>query len=1140
MRKITVAAKGVLAGILMVFICAGLLEASSQIYFGALAVRNQATSSMMVLLEWGPVEGSVPEDISSFNIYRKVGSGNYEIIGQVDSGLVSEAQLQTFFDEPGEERQKEEIINWLAAAYPDDNPGPGNFAGILHSILDPADPKHNPMQAHFLSRYSRDVARSQGLAWLDRSGVPAGNVSYMITGILNNQSETGPLGRVAVDASTETILPAPQNFRQVLVSRCSVLRRQIDHGRIHLNWEVPTTPEEMPSRILIYGYDIYRLEKPVSGACPVFDFRTSVSPEVVKINRNPVVASGNTSEEGLDSYQAIDEGDFLQSGTALEPGTTYCYYLAARDLAGGYSATAGPVEMTVPDLEGPVMPWGVEARREMVTDPQTQEIHPRLTLVWDQVNNINYLKEYGASKNICGSSTKEVCYVYPDESCQTGKPVCVDLNVQDYLVFRFDSFEEASKWGGADSDNDLWPDEVEDLDGADKCDPDSHPLGILCDQGSSPPCDPPVSLPGVLAARIPQNDSSHIRVLDTGKKLMFFRDPAPQPDNQVYWYRVAARDPSGNLGIMSPPIRAVLWDRSQPEVNGAELEVYNCTFEASFVGGTGCPGPGILSIVDETGQAVEFGIFESCGDGEEGYLKPVYRGKLIEGKRELGNVNPDDELYSYCTPAMDPCGSYTVSFYGKNGRLLAVLENQHWTLCSSRVGCVTLKWNCGYLPVGLTTTGVGMVHYPLMPVRICVPLEAGQMARVYQEMNGKMSPIATLRSAASQTLCSELGIETIVSDTPCFAVRVFSKNSVGSAMYRFPCITIAQMKQGGGPAAPLIESVVPVGDVHNPAFKITWGCQSEGLAAFVLSGVADGAPVLDTFWDPEPDAETRQFSRIFPLDPGEVNKKWCFKVEAVNKALQVSSWSAGKCGVWGQETSSAYLKWPHVSDLPAGEDISAFSSPVPGVQITAFVLNGEKIPAVVLSEDLGPDLQAFLDPESDVCEYVIGTCIGDSPCSLGSQAWQHSHFQCQVCGLVKSWNRVGDFVVYRQEEGRDFVQVSPLVDDIYCHGEIGTTGVDVEDPLVAIVQLKENDGQHAVVGGGESWPTNGDLQSSLEGTGRYDGARMIFLDFYPVAQGSRVRYKIVKVGSGSREPEAVYTSNWIRIPAIDAGSEPAQ
>ncbi|OPX19168.1 MAG: hypothetical protein BZ151_10675 [Desulfobacca sp. 4484_104] len=207
-------------------------------------------------------------------------------------------------------------------------------------------------------------------------------------------------------------------------------------------------------------------------------------------------------------------------------------------------------------------------------------------------------------------------------------------------------------------------------------------------------------------------------------------------------------------------------------------------------------------------------------------------------------------------------------------------------------------------------------------------------------------------------------------------------------------------------------------------------------------------------------------------------------------------------------------------------DISTFSPPVAGVEITAFVLNGEKIPAIVLSKDLNPFLQELLDQEP-ACEHDIGTCYGDAPCISGPDAWNHSGFQCQVCGLVKSWNLVGDFVVYRQEENRDFVQVSPLVDDIYCHGEIEMNGaVEIADPLIALVQLETVNDQHAVVGGGETWPMDADLQLSLEGT-----TRMIFLDFYPVAEESRVRYKIVKVGSDSREPEAVYTSNWIRIPA---------
>ena len=175
----------------------------------------------------------------------------------------------------------------------------------------------------------------------------------------------------------------------------------------------------MSLRILIHGYDLYRSTADLG---PV-NLRGGIPNGLEKINRVPIVVSGNAPAEGPDAFLAMDDGDILTGGEGLQGGDTYNYYLVARDLAGNYSETAGPLIALVPDTLGPVTPWNVHSQRE---EPDTG---PRLTLIWDQINNLNYLKNYGTGKQICGSSSTEICYVPVSESCGSRPPTCLDLDV---------------------------------------------------------------------------------------------------------------------------------------------------------------------------------------------------------------------------------------------------------------------------------------------------------------------------------------------------------------------------------------------------------------------------------------------------------------------------------------------------------------------------------------------------------------------------------------------------------------------------------------------------------------------------------------------------------------------------------------
>jgi hypothetical protein len=121
---------------------------------------------------------------------------------------------------------------------------------------------------------------------------------------------------------------------------------------------------------------------------------------------------------------------------------------------------------------------------------------------------------------------------------------------------------------------------------------------------------------------------------------------------------------------------------------------------------------------------------------------------------------------------------------------------------------------------------------------------------------------------------------------------------------------------------------------------------------------------------------------------------------------------------------------------------------------------------------------------------------------------------------VKTWNKIGKIVVYRQEEKKDFVQVSPLVETVHCSfTSVNSNRIStIKDPFIYLVEL----------GGGSIQrisTTDPAVKTSLEGS-----VRMIYADWFPYRQGTLVRYKVHVYGESSHEPEFVYTSGWLALP----------
>ncbi|NUN96084.1 MAG: hypothetical protein HUU16_07900, partial [Candidatus Omnitrophica bacterium] len=1044
------------------------------------------------------------DDLTGFRLYRRPMAGVFAQIAELQRGLADQATILSFFAEPGEDARAADIEEWAF------NSSGGAVVGItetvayLHDILSvtPGHPNYNPMNVVFLSRMNPNVARALGLAYIDRNALPPGSYEYMLTGLMGT-TETLPLGKTVVDSSVEDVLPAPGGFSQVFVGGCSVIGRGLDDRRIHFRWDVPLEPERLRQRILTYGYDLFRSDAPLAlGPNDLRNMQMSgmFNPALTKVNRVPIVVAGQPAAEGRESYLAIDQGDY-NNFNYLQRGRTYSYYLVARDLTGKYSEMAPALTAMVPDANPPPAPWGV--RSEEVKDPMTPTI-PRLQIVWDEMDKPNFLKNYGTRRHFVNppayANPLELHYVPDGEQIEPKNLREVDLDVDRYLLFRFFTQEDAQGWG-VDSDVDYWPDEIEDASGTDKCDPMSHPAG-------NPP---------ELAAIIPTSDATTLRTLRNGMKQRFFRDTVPIDDNHVYWYRLIAVDPFDNQSPLSPPVRGVLWDRDQPDPD-AEITKERCRYTVERDPNCFFTAGGIrIKASDESaarenpeeGRARSVCLYEVCVERDP-LGNPIGETLVFilekEIRQRMAIILIDDltrimDCRSLCGDRReDRSAIFVLRYYDARGHILASSEYFSGLICQTQgPDCFILKEDCREVPVD-----PGETLDPGDDIHICVELKAGERARIFHELNGKMTPFKTIHAASDVALmdyCEDIDLTAIVPAGACLGVRVFSKNNVGSFIKYLNCVTIPS----GTPEAPLMHSVDPAGTNLAPKFTVRWAAQSEGLSAFVLAMRHQKDVRFETYWIDDSNGAISYLNGLYEvmvdLNPAtDLYKEWCFEVRAVDKTLRSSPWSEEMCETWEPEPGD-HLTWPPVPETPAGSGILAYFLATPLMPQVVLVL----------SEDLTGKIN--LDNR---CNVQFPDCRE----TQGEGCLRPFTFFCTgICDELKAANQYGKFIVFRQEEGKDFVQVSPLIDTFWCYREEtkpaggGLISQEIlDDPFVFLAA------------------PNPSFIFPVPIRPEVSGLRLLFADNYPCRRGSKVRYQVMVVDPITGEGTAMHTSNWLDIP----------
>ncbi len=1108
-----------LLAVSFLFLTVASAQGASRLYFTGMVETNEQSGKPQVMLHWGSFEGDLPEEIEVFTLYRKESGGSFVHLADIPYE-VSPDLGQLVSDDWNQRRFVEvlDLLNAISAAREPAGPvvNTKNFADMLRDIFVEGSPFYNPLQKWLFSRFNPNIARGVGLGYLDTALADGEQYTYMLTAVTAG-GESLPIGQTGViDTDVVTVLPPPEQFRQVFVGECSLYQSNLDDLRIHFTWNLPSAPQDIGLDILTYGYMIYWAEEEVDPA--VVDLNTALPPSLHPINAKPIVVAGPAETSGADSFLARDDGSAHATGPAWKRGQQYYYYIARRDI-GGHFSTVHPVNeapVSVVDRQPPVAPWRVHTE-ELMSPPAAGVSVPGMNLVWDQVNPVNYARYFGSSRSICSARDTEVCVAASDEDCADSSKVrCVDTNAVSYDIYRFESEADAAAWG-IDSDGDLWPDVIENAVAADACDPDDFPT-------NGPP-------PQKIAS-IDRDDTVYQRQLNDMQVQMVFHDPffdTAQYD-KVFYYKIIARDPAGNQSPASPPIRAILHNREQAEADGTlyaeECDHYFTDFDPEE--SSRMEQGDVLTLVDSTGDAVRWEFTAYCPKMvQQGYnIIPLASGNMINSEAHI-----KAEMIESASCDTQPCygNSYVVIFYDKNNVSLVspppsrpLNEAGFFAvegLCSGYNGTVTLDTYCKWVEVSTPN------RVASGPVKVCAPLGEGQVARVYQKINGQMSPVANIDYESPDGSCVEfLEGGGIVTSDLCLGVRTFTENHIGSSMHYFNCLEMAPVARSSLPPAPVIEGLyskeTPEGE---PYFELHWSGLLEGQTSFVIA-MNDGEDSRYQTVFPAAANSSGQFSHALNLSAEDLTREWHVKIRLISTDMKRSPWSEEMSATY-QLAEPEILPWP-VMD----ERISAGT-------ITAVLLKEESTrhrPALILSDDL-TQLMSLTLCDGAICLDNLQECDGSNLCvdrivdaETDEIYDEPSRFEnVRLCSYIQPLVKIRNFIVYRQEEGKEFLQVSPLISGFTCQNEsIFVPYMDhvggvwhyysiIRNPFYFFRKILPS----AVMGH--------DLEGEPIDPAVATGPRMFYLDHYPSKSGMTVRYKVVLFDVAGGEPKKELTSNWL-------------
>lgn len=333
---------------------------SDSLFFVGLVGHGSAGQSK-VLLRWYSTGGELP--FSQFSIYRKSGGphdpGSYAKLSSTEK-LRNIALIRSLFERPGEERILADVLDVLSGMV-DYEVAIDTYATRLLEILEDTGTCDScAARTSLLVQSNYGAAIVEGLGYLDQ--VTPGTYTYELRTSTGTEEDDLLLGRVTVDASTITTLPAPSDPEEVEIEGLRGDRK------VFLRWE-KTAALDAASPIG-FGFNVYRYDGHI-GASDTFETLMSAG-QLTQVNRLPIMLGGATVDERSEDerYDFMDDNlDFdriERKGTQFTSGQRLTYWVAARDLLGQHGAPTAPLDVIVQDRQAPPIPGGLQAVEERV------------------------------------------------------------------------------------------------------------------------------------------------------------------------------------------------------------------------------------------------------------------------------------------------------------------------------------------------------------------------------------------------------------------------------------------------------------------------------------------------------------------------------------------------------------------------------------------------------------------------------------------------------------------------------------------------------------------------------------------------------------------------------------------------------
>ena len=853
------------------------------------SITGTTRSPQTVYLRWDLVEGELPADVSLFRLYRDGAQiGEFPV-----SGTMTEAEIAQLYQGPHQQRRLLERVAALkeeAARDDDISDFPvSQFAGRIYDRL---NSDSDTFWAAFTATQDFNVAAARYRATYDYPGT--GSFAYELKAVSTTGTERR-VGYAEVDTSQPATVLENQGFAQVLQSACDEPDFR-DHYTVALNWDGPQTgsqADELAHRLFVAGYDLYRSTSNLDASMTSAPVR-NLANEAAAASAD---SQGNAQFAGLERVNDVlvlsqpdntDNAEWLETRedllkAGLQPGDKRAYYLVARDFSGQLGPTMATI-VTVPDMARPPAPWDIRT----YLDEATQEAE----LSFPAINVTSYLDRAGDSREICLTDTISegvIEFVPEGENCATFPTTRVHTDIEEYLLYRFESFDAASKF--KDSDGDGYADMTERLSGTQ--------------------CSPATTEGPSLAAHIaPDADElGRVRITDA--------EPADNKGD-IYWYRIAAKSKGGNYSLLTEPVRVNFPDRdlpAAPEVGMSRPERQICDCAISF-SGTDTPWQmSVSSALDSSS------IRASCQGSDLGLTE-----KQILSPSESANT---------CTIYNDACSTSFPTFTlntGNGQNQCEVTPTDGTNFCDS--GTMTIE------PVYCDESEPFFGGISATPVRIEIEPPEGSCATLYQRIGGLSTRVGTSCGEESPTL----EYEHAQGEFCGYAVAQDGNNNI-SPVTAIPCMVVAD-DMAPAPVTPHLTDLL----LGSSEATLHWYSpnQPQTVNEVELERTAPtGLAPMRTSVGAQEGGDLQATLTLPPQASG--TEEWCARVRSYGISTDISKpsmsdWSAPVCVTRSTSVPPAWLPWPVAEEIPQGDDLYPVDNQIAASPVRSPLSNGLHIP----------------------------------------------------------------------------------------------------------------------------------------------------------------------------------------------------